>query len=107
MSGGNTSVDTAAVAQAAGNVRQGASEMQGTVRMVDGRVQDVKAAWAGQASGSFQTLMEEYKLKSQKLHAALDEISEKLDTSGKSFTSAEDTVNSSVTSVAGSLGNLA
>ncbi|MFD4366138.1 WXG100 family type VII secretion target [Rhodococcus sp. NPDC058521] len=106
MSGGSTNVDTAAVAQASSNVRQGAEDMQATVKMVDGRVQDIKTAWGGRASGSFQTLMDEYRLKSQKLHAALDEISSSLDTSGKTFDDSEDTVAASVSEVTSSLGDL-
>jgi len=79
---GPIQVDYATLHAAAGNVRSTRSEVDGELRKLLGVVDDLAAAWQGQASSGFQNLMHRWNTDSQKLLTALGDIADLLDKAG-------------------------
>ncbi len=77
-------VDAASLHAAAKDVRGVRGEIHGELGKLRGAVEELSGAWAGDASNSFQSLMQRWHQDGQKLLDALDGIADILDKSGTS-----------------------
>lgn len=75
-------VDQATLHAAANDVRSTRADVDGDLSRLRGVVDQLAAAWSGQAAVSFQTLMQRWNQDTAKLLAALDNIADLLDRSG-------------------------
>jgi WXG100 family type VII secretion target len=79
-------VDAATLHQAANTVRTTRTEVDGELKNLLGVVEDLSAAWAGQAATGFQNLFQRWNADVTKLLHAMDEIADLLDKSGTQHT---------------------
>jgi 6 kDa early secretory antigenic target len=82
MSGSPFQVDHATLHTAANDVRSTRSEVDGQLKALSGVVEELGAAWQGQAAGGFQRLMAGWNGDVTKLLQAMDSIADLLDKSG-------------------------
>lgn len=75
-------VDQATLATAAGDVRSTRSEVDGQLKSLGGDVEELGAAWKGQAATGFANLMGRWNQDVAKLLTAMDEIADLLEKSG-------------------------
>lgn len=75
-------VDQATLHAAANDVRSTRSDVDSDLSRLRGVVDQLAAAWRGQAAVSFQTLMQRWNEDTAKLLGALDNIADLLDRSG-------------------------
>jgi WXG100 family type VII secretion target len=87
---GPFSVDHSTLHAAAGDVRSTRGEVDGELQKLRGVVDDLAAAWKGQAAGAFQQLMARWDDDSRKLLSALDDIAGLLDKSATTHQSNDD-----------------
>jgi WXG100 family type VII secretion target len=82
MTGSPFEVDHATLHTAASDVRTTRSEVDGELRRLGNTVQELGAAWQGQAASGFQQLMERWNQDTDKLLKALEDIADLLDKAG-------------------------
>jgi len=75
-------VDQATLASAASDVRSTRAEVDGQLKSLQGNVEELGAAWKGQAATGFASLMNRWNQDIVKLLTAMDEIADLLDKSG-------------------------
>jgi WXG100 family type VII secretion target len=82
MSGSPFRVDQATLHTAANDVRSTRTEVDGQLKTLKGAVDELGAAWQGQAASGFQQLMVRWNDDATKLLQAMDNIADLLDKSG-------------------------
>jgi WXG100 family type VII secretion target len=87
---GPFSVDHGTVRTAASDVRSTRSEVDGELNKLRGVVDDLAAAWKGQAGGTFQQLMTRWDEDNKKLLTAMDDIANLLDKSANTHQTNDD-----------------
>ena len=102
MSGYGTSVEE--MAKAATDVDNVNQQSQDALRSLGSQLAPLEGTWKGQASVAFRTLMERYNADAQKLHDALQGISEQLKGSSQSYAQQEEESSSSLSNISNVLG---
>ena len=82
MSGSPFRVDQATLHTAANDVRSTRTDVDGQLKSLHGSVEELGAAWKGQAAAGFQRLMVKWNEDVSKLLQAMDDIADLLDKSG-------------------------
>jgi len=85
--------------KAAQSVQQTVQEIQAEMSSLQGNLEPVASAWKGSAASAFQQLMERFHADGQKLTQALDAIGEALGANSKSYSSTEESNQSSISTL--------
>ena len=101
---GSYTTDAAVMQKAAQQVQQVSEEIGGELRSLMSNLEPVAGAWKGSAASAFQQLMARWQEDANKLTQALQGISELLDNTTKSYSSAEQNNASSIAQILGNLG---
>jgi len=94
MSGSPFRVDQATLHTAANDVRSTRTEVDGQLKSLQGNVEELSAAWKGQAATGFASLMNRWTQDVAKLLHAMDDIADLLDKSGNVHQSNDEQQNS-------------
>lgn len=103
MTSGAFNTEAATMAQAATRVEDVKNQIDGELRTLFGAVEGVRSHWKGAAATSFQGLMERWRADSSKLSQALQNISQQINESGKSYTASDDAGTASLKSAGSGL----
>jgi WXG100 family type VII secretion target len=82
-------VDSARVAQASAAVHTSAVQIGGEVDRMMRHLLDLQGSWTGQASTSFQHVVNDWRATQERVRAALDEIRQALALAGRQYEEAE------------------
>jgi WXG100 family type VII secretion target len=82
-------VDSDAVAAATGSVRASIGRLQGEVSGLHGQLVALQGSWTGQASGSFQGVVTDWKATQARVEESLALIGHALDTAGRQYAEVE------------------
>ncbi len=86
---GQFQVDTDRIQAAAGDISRIASEIDGQVAAMMGRLQGLQDAWTGSASARFQSLVVEWQGTQRHVRSALDSIGHVLAVAGAQYAETE------------------
>ena len=90
-------VDTAQVASSASDVSRISEDVETTVASMMSRLLSLQNEWQGEASSSFQDLINDWRATQRTVKESLDDISAVLKEAGQTYSTTEDGVKSSLT----------
>ena len=103
MAGAYTT-DAQTMQKAAQQVQQVSEEISSELNSLMGNLEPVAASWKGNAASAFQQLMERWKQDASKLQQALADIAQMLDSTNKSYSTAEENNSSQISAILKGLG---
>lgn len=90
-------VNTESIAGSATDISRISEEVEGSVSQMMTRLTQLQSEWTGSASGSFQELINDWRSTQRQVKESLDDISRVLTEAGKTYSTTEDGVKSSLT----------
>jgi len=103
MAGAYTT-DAQTMQKAAQQVQQVSEEINGELNSLMSNLEPVAASWKGNAASAFQQLMERWQQDATKLHQALADIAQMLDSTNKTYSQAEENNSSQIGAILRGLG---